>query len=187
MNKFLALLALSLLACIPAHAQRTVRPNEPVAELFGGFAYVHLTDGTLVGNAPGIVGSLAWNARPWLQLVGDTSYNFSSYSGTHIALYGNHYGPRLFYKERNKWRASPFAEFLIGGTHISNTVSGATQSADLSLSFKAGGGLDYNVSPHIAVRVFEADLYHTSLFGAHQNNAWVTAGIVIRFGGASPQ
>ena len=187
MNKLVALLALFLLASIPARAQRAVRPKEPVAELFGGFAEVHLTDGTLVGNAPGIVGSAAWNVRPWLQIVGDTSYNFSTYSGTHIALYGNHYGPRVFYKERNKWRASPFAEFLIGGTHISNSANGATLSADLSLSFKIGGGLDYNVSPHFAVRVFEADLYHTGLFNAHQNNAWVTAGVVIRLGGASPQ
>jgi hypothetical protein len=187
MHKLVTLLAISLVLSIPAHAQRTVRPKEPVAELFGGFAYVHLTDGTLVGNAPGIVGSLAWNARPWLQLVADTSYNVSSYSGTNIALYGNHYGPRVFYKERNKWRASPFAEFLIGGSHISNKVGGTVQSADLSLSYKIGGGLDYNISPHFAVRVFEADLYHTGLFSGSQNNAWVTAGLVIRFGGASPQ
>jgi hypothetical protein len=187
MNKFVTLLAVSLLASIPAQAQRVVRPKEPVAEVFGGFTEVHITDGVLVGYAPGIVGSAAWNARPWLQLVADTSYNFSSASGTNIALYGNHYGPRVFYKERNKWRVSPFAEFLIGGSHISNKVGGTVQSADLSLSYRIGGGLDYNISPHFAVRVFEADLYHTGLFGISQNNAWVTAGFVIRIGGASPQ
>jgi hypothetical protein len=188
MHKPATLLALSLLISIPAYAQRTVRPKEPVAEVFGGFADVHLTGNALVGNAPGIVGSVAWNALPWLQVVGDTSYNTSTSNGNSVTLYGNHYGPRVFYKERNKWRASPFAEFLIGGSHISNTLSGATTStSDLALSYKIGGGLDYNISPHFAVRVFEADLYRTGLFNSHQNNLWATAGLVIRFGGASPQ
>jgi hypothetical protein len=188
MHKLATLLALSLLISIPAYAQRTARPNEPVAEVFGGFAEVHLTGNTVVGNAPGLVGSVAWNALPWLQLVADTSYNTSTSSGNSVTLYGNHYGPRVFYKERNKWRASPFAEFLIGGSHINSKLTGATTPAtDLALSYKIGGGLDYNLSPHFAVRVFEADLYRTGLFGSHQNNLWATAGFVIRFGGASPQ
>jgi hypothetical protein len=188
MHKFATLLALSLFISIPASAQRTVRTKEPVAELFGGFAEVHLTGNSLVGNAPGIVGSVAWNARPWLQLVADTSYNTSTSSGNSVTLYGNHYGPRVFYKERNKWRVSPFGEFLIGGSHISDKLTGTTTPAvDLALSYKIGGGVDYNISPHFVVRVFEADLYRTGLFSSHQNNLWATAGIVIRIGGASPQ
>jgi|SRR5579864_4287340 len=190
-NKRFSLLAVLLFCAGPALAQSpvSVRPKTPVAELFGGFSYAHINDSGTTTNAPGVVGSFAWNARPWLQIVADTSYNVSSYNGTNIALYGNHYGARVFYRERNKWRASPFGEVLVGGSHINNTVSGpgGLQYSDNSFSIKAGGGVDFNLSPHFAVRVFDADYYRTSLFSAHQNNLWLTTGFVIRLGGARPE
>ena len=103
--------------------------------------------------------------------------------------HNNHYGVRVFHRERNKWRASPFAEVLVGGSHVNNTVSGpgGLQYTDLGFSMKAGGGVDFNLSPHFAVRVLDADYYRTSLFGAHQNNIWLTTGFVIRLGGARPE
>lgn len=170
-----------------AHAQVGVRPKEPVAELFGGFSYAHLDDSGagITTNVPGIVGSVAWNAKSWLQLVADTSYNISSYNGVNVTLYGNHYGPRFFYRER-RWRISPFGEFLAGGSHINNSSYG-TSFSDVAFSFKAGGGADYNISPHFAIRAVEADYYRTGLFGGHQGNLWLTTGFIVRFGGASPQ
>jgi hypothetical protein len=184
-------IAVLLLAATPAFAQSpvSVMPKTPVAEMFGGFSYARLNDSGATTNTKGIVGSFAWNAKPWLQIVADTSYNVSSYSGTNVTLYGNHYGARVFHRERNKWRASPFAEVLVGGSHVNNTITGAggLQYSDLSFSIKAGGGMDFNLSPHFAVRVFDADYYRTSLFAAHQNNIWLTTGFVIRLGGARPE
>ena len=187
MKKFLLSLLLLPLIAASVQAQVGVRPKEPVAEAFGGFSWVHINDpgANLTTNAPGVVGSIAWNARSWLQLVADTSYNLTSYSGYNITLYGNHYGPRVFYRER-RWRISPFGEFLVGGSHINNSTGGVS-FADAAFSYKAGGGVDYNISPHFAVRAVEADYYHTALFGGHQANLWLTTGFVIRFGGASPQ
>jgi hypothetical protein len=52
---------------------------------------------------------------------------------------------------------------------------------------KMGGGVDFNLTPHFAVRVFDADYYRTSFFGNHQNNIWLTTGFVIRLGGARPE
>jgi hypothetical protein len=148
----------------------------PVGEMFGGFSYARLNDGGTSTNTKGIVGSFAWNAKPWLQIVADSSYNVSWYNGVNVTLYGNHYGARVFHRERNKWRASPFAEFLVGGSHVNNTVSGpgGLTYTDLGFSMKAGGGVDFNISPHFAVRVLDADYYRTSLFSAHQNNIWLT-------------
>src|SRR4029077_3340059 len=109
-----SLIAVLLLAATPALAQSpvSVMPKKPVAEMFGGFSYARLNDGGATTNTKGIVGSFAWNAKPWLQIVADSSYNVSSYSGMNVTLYGNHYGARVFYRERNKWRTSPFAEML---------------------------------------------------------------------------
>src|SRR5258706_4457267 len=142
----------------------SVRSKPPVAELFGGFSYARLNDSGTTTNTKGIVGSFAWNAKPWLQIVADSSYNVSSYSGMNVTLYGNHYGARVFYRERNKWRASPFAEMLVGGSHVNNTVTGTggRQATDRSLSVQAGGGADLNLPPRRATRVIDADYYRTS-------------------------
>ncbi|HXN54197.1 MAG TPA: outer membrane beta-barrel protein [Candidatus Acidoferrum sp.] len=191
MKNRMSLLAVLLFAATSALAQSpvSVRARTPVAELFGGFAYARINDSGTNTNTKGIVGSFAWNARPWLQIVADSSYNKSSYNGVNVKLYGNHYGARVFYRERNKWRVSPFAELLVGGSHVNNTQTGAggLQYTDLGFSMKAGGGVDFNLTPHFAIRVFDADYYRTSLFSAHQNNIWVSSGLVVRLGGARPE
>jgi len=187
----MSLVAVLLFAATPALAQGpvSVTRKTPVGEMFGGFSCARLSDSGATTNTKGIVGSFAWNAKPWLQLVADTSYNVGSYNGVNVTLYGNHYGARVFHRERNSWRASPFAEVLVGGSHVNNTVSGTggLQFTDLGFSMKMGGGVDFNLTPHFAVRVFDADYYRTSLFGAHQNNIWLTTGFVIRLGGARPE
>jgi hypothetical protein len=187
----MSLVAALLFAATPALAQGPVSITRkmPVGEMFGGFSYARLSDSGTTTNTKGIVGSFAWNAKPWLQLVADSSYNVGSYNGVNVTLYGNHYGARVFHRERNSWRASPFAEVLVGGSHVNNTVSGpgGLQFADLGFSMKMGGGVDFNLTPHFAVRVFDADYYRTSLFGNHQNNIWLTTGFVIRLGGARPE
>jgi Outer membrane protein beta-barrel domain len=191
MKNRMPVIAALLFAATPAFAQGPVPVTRrtPVAELFGGFSYARLNDSGTTTNTKGIVGSFAWNAKPWLQLVADSSYNVSSYNNVNVTLYGNHYGVRVFDRERNKWRASPFAEVLVGGSHVDNTVTGAGgfQYTDTAFSMKAGGGVDFNLTPHFALRVFDADYYRTTLFGGHQNNIWLTTGLVIRLGGARPQ
>jgi len=39
----------------------------------------------------------------------------------------------------------------------------------------------------LSASVFDADYYRTSLFSGHQNNTWVSSGLVVRLGGASPE
>jgi len=191
MNKRLLILAfLFSAAATPAVAQGpvSITPKMPVAELFGGFSYARLNDSGTSTNTKGIVGSFAWNASLGCN-SSRTPAITSRRTRRECHLYGNHYGARVFHRERNKWRASPFAEFLVGGSHVNNTVSGpgGLTYTDLAFSMKAGGGVDFNLSPHFAVRVFDADYYRTSLFSAHQNNIWLSTGFVIRLGGARPE
>jgi hypothetical protein len=191
MDKRFALAVMLLIVSTPVVAQGPNSPvaKEPAVELFGGYAYAHFNAGGNGVNGNGVLGSFGWNAKPWLQIVLDTSYNRGSASGTKTVLYGNHYGVRFFYRERNKWRASPFVEALVGGSHVNNTIAGMSgiQLTDTGFSMKAGGGVDINLSPHFAIRMFDVNYYRTSFFGAQQNNFWLSTGFVLRLGGARPQ
>jgi hypothetical protein len=163
--------------------------KSPLIELYGGFAFARLVSGGSSTNFNGALGSFGWNFKPWLQIVGDTSYSFVTVGGTKNVLYGNHYGPRYYYRLRNRWNLTPFAEAFVGGSRSDTTVSGSGgyTSSQNSISFKVGGGIDFRPSRRWEIRLFDVDYYRTS-FGtnAHQNNYWVSTGIVLRlFGGRS--
>jgi hypothetical protein len=160
----------------------------PRLELFGGYAFNRVSGyGGTSTNFNGAMGSFGWNFKPWLQLVGDSSYSFVTVGNTKNVIYGNHYGPRYYYRRQNRWNLTPFVEGLVGASRADTTVSGVggyTTSVNC-ISFKVGGGLDIHPSRHIEIRLFDADYYRTA-FGtnATQTNYWVSAGIVIRlFGG----
>src|SRR6267154_2388054 len=165
------------------------RTTTPRIEVFGGYSFARLDGGAgSYTNLNGAMGSFGWNFKPWLQIVGDSSYNFVTISGTKNILYGNHFGARYFYRKHSPWGITPFVEALVGGSRADATVTGAggyTTSANC-LSYKVGGGLVIHPSRHWEIRVLDFDYYRTS-FGTtvHQNNYWASTGIVLRlFGGA---
>ncbi len=175
----------------PNAGVRTIGPRRlPLIELFGGYAFARLDGGGGTwSNLNGALGSFGWNIKPWLQIVADSSYDFVTVSGTKTVLWGNHYGPRLFGRMRNRWGITPFVECLVGGSRADVTVSGTSgySSSVNSISYKVGGGLDMKPSRRFEIRLLDVDYYRTS-FGTnlHQNNYWATTGIVIRlFGGGS--
>lgn len=160
-----------------------------MVELFGGFAFAQTNSGGTSTNLLGGVGSFAWNVKPWIQIVGDTSYNYQTVSGTKNVLYGNHYGARYYLRWRNRWNITPFAEGLVGGSRADTTVSGAggyTASANC-FSYKIGGGIDMRATKLFEIRVVDFDYYRTAFgTGVHQNNYWISTGIVLRlFAGKS--
>jgi hypothetical protein len=192
MRKWVAIAAWIALACSPALAQQGPKqpvPKVPVVEVFGGYAFARFDTGGSATNGNGVMGSFGWNARRWLQIVADSSYNTGTTNGVKNVLYGNHFGPRFFYRPENHLGLTPFAELLVGGSHVTTTVggTGGIQASDNGFSMKGGGGIDLNLSPHFAARLFDADYYRTPFFGRHQNTIWITAGFVIRFGGARPE
>jgi len=160
-----------------------------VVEFFGGYAFARLAGSGTATNLNGALGSVAWNVKPWLQIVADTSYSVVTASGTKNVLYGNHYGPRFFRRGRNRWNATPFVEALVGGSRSDTTVSGTGgyKYSDSTISYKVGGGLDINPSRRFQIRLFDVDYYRTSFgLNANQNNYWASTGIVLRlFGGRS--
>jgi hypothetical protein len=95
-------------------------------------------------------------------------------------------GPR--YRWHADHRVSIYVEGLIGEGNgfksLFPTVRGFQTSAN-SLAAQAGGGLDYRLSQHVAVRAVEAAWQHTQLPNGTnniQNDLLLGAGIVVRFG-----
>jgi opacity protein-like surface antigen len=96
------------------------------------------------------------------------------------------FGPR--YRWHADQRISIYCEGLIGEANgfksLFPTTTGAQTSAN-SFAFQAGGGLDYRVSQHIAVRAVEAAWQHTQLPNGTnnvQNDLRLGAGLILRFG-----
>jgi hypothetical protein len=168
------------------------RLHIPSIELFGGYSFARLNSGAgSFTNYSGGMGALALNLTRWLQVTGDSSYNMIQSSGTKVVLYGNHYGPRLFWNRRNRWNAKPFVEGLFGGTRVDTTVSGTGgySASARAFSMRVGGGLDIRPSRHLEIRLFDADYYRTSFTGGttpYQSNYWISTGLILRlFGGGS--
>ncbi len=169
---------------------RAVGRTAPLMELYGGFAFARMGGTSNGSNLVGGLGSFGWNAKSWLQVVADTSYSVQSVGTTKNVLYGNHFGPRFFYRSRHRWGFTPFVEGLVGGSSLRTTVSGTggySASTGSALSYKIGGGIDIHPTRHWDVRLFDVDYYRTSFTGATQsNNYWISAGVVLRlFGGGS--
>jgi opacity protein-like surface antigen len=96
------------------------------------------------------------------------------------------FGPRYTY--RRNARIAPFGEALVGFSHASgalapsNSLSGASAN---TFAAAIGGGLDYNVSHAVVLRIVQADYLLTTFDNEadhHQNNLRLGAGIAFRFG-----
>jgi opacity protein-like surface antigen len=98
-------------------------------------------------------------------------------------------GPKLYPLGHRK--VTPFGHFLVGGARYSNTTPpyGGYPSNNKTASayaWEAGGGLDWNLSRHWGVRLFQFDFGHENFFGGPTGTTHISrriaAGFVYRFG-----
>jgi opacity protein-like surface antigen len=151
----------------------------PKAEVFGGYSYLHTSIAGTGFSSNGVSGSISINPSNWVGLVGDFGVYHRSVLGTGVNTVTYLFGPKLAYRHSDK--LTPYFHFLLGGAHLSG--GGASTSA-FALAF--GGGFDAKVTPHVAVRLIQADYVLTKFNdGANnrQSNARISAGIVFRPGG----
>jgi len=183
---FLVFGCVLLTMAAPAQAQdRTQALKQGMSvELSGDFAHTQFNAGGGYPNVNGFLGSVGLNILPWLQIQADASEQWGSAFGANTKLYGNHFGPRIFFRPRHS-TLTAFGEFLAGGSRLDLTIQGPGGStySENGFSFKTGGGVDLQLSRHWAVRAFDADYYRTSFLQTHQNNLWLSTGIVFTFGG----
>jgi hypothetical protein len=107
-------------------------------------------------------------------------------------LFTGNFGPQI--KIRIK-RVQPFFEGLVGGTHTNfyqNVHKNCSQCTfgspgDWALDVVLGGGIDFKVTSHLAIRPIEADYFLTRFINnlttghSNQNNFRYQAGLVFEF------
>jgi opacity protein-like surface antigen len=166
MRKLCTLVLLLTALAAVATAQVPTKGN-----VFFGYSYnraeIVSNDAT---NLNGWDASLEGKFLPWIGIVGDLGGTY----GHHISEHNFLFGPRV---SATIGRYRPFAELMIGGSHINVANGSATNT---SFSNAVGGGLDYRVAGPIAVRG-QLDWIHTRFFGNGQNDIRFSTGLVVHF------
>ena len=139
--------------------------------VFFGYAYNHVEVVSNNGiNTNGWDAQLEGNFLPWIGIVGDIGATYGSHVGEHNYLFG----PRVSVRVT---RFRPFAEFLIGASHINVSSGSAT---DTSFANALGGGLDYQIAGPVSLRG-QLDWIHTRFFSDHQNDVRFATGVTFHF------
>ena len=139
----LALLGICFLAA-PAWAH-----DDPNAEFFAGYSYRHVDLIVVDRNAHGFHFAGAGYFNKYFALEGDVSGHYGSVAGVNFQNYLVMGGPKVTARFE---RVTPFAHALFG---LNNIRGGGLSSSDFALG--AGGGLDVNATPHVAIRVGQVD------------------------------
>jgi opacity protein-like surface antigen len=171
MRKIAWLLALAL--CSAGSAQ--ARPDEhPTVELFGGPSLmrngVTAPSFSLYG---GWQAQGSYNFNSHFGMTTDFGGQYRSISGTRVSQYEYLFGPRVMTRIQ---RVKLFGHGLVGA----NTFRVSGQSTT-GFAAGVGGGLDYEVSRHFAVRVIQADYLRTRLSNAWFHDARIGVGVVFGF------
>jgi outer membrane protein OmpA-like peptidoglycan-associated protein/opacity protein-like surface antigen len=206
---FGALLIPALMVCAQvAQVSRGTYDGTPKVDLFVGYSYLRAlpapSDGNRLVRLNGGSTSIAYNFTRHLGFVGDfAGFDDSQllFQGTGTkpdssgSVYSYLFGPR--YSFRNQTRLTPFVQALFGGIHASDVTlssgclgAGCTPlPAENSFAWTAGGGLDFNLRRHLAIRIIQAEYLMTRFddystgASASQNDMRLSSGIVFRFGG----
>ncbi len=182
-------LVVSLLAVLAIFGVTARAQDTPKADVFLGYSYLRFnpsTAGVVGASLNGGSASVAYNASSWLSGVADFGGYHSGNlfgSGASGTLSTYLFGPRVSY--RHSGRVTPFGEVLFGVAHGSADIAG-TSASDTRFAMSLGGGFDYRLSDHFAVRPVKVDYLmsrfpETATSAQTQNNLRVSTGVVFRF------
>jgi len=170
--------------------------DNPRAEVFGGYQYLHF--GTITVDGQQVPGSSegfnGWNASltgyftRHLGIEGNFGGGYDTSDGVSTHVYTYTGGP-VFAVHAD--RLKPFVHALFGGIHITGSSSGLSVS-QTGFTMMFGGGIDAALNRTFAIRVIQADwlYYHfgsQTVLGvevpalSQSNNVRIASGIVVRF------
>ena len=192
MNRLALLCGALLIFAGAASAQ-----DYPKFEAFGGYSYLHVNEFNTGYNFNGGSGSLAYNFTPMLGVVADFggyhwSGPFEDEGNLTINVVSYLFGPRVSLRHG---KFTPFAQALFGGAHGSFNANEecdarvrgqggegcGVSTSDNSFSLAVGGGLDWNATTHIGIRLIQAEYLMTQFLNTTQNNARISTGVTIRW------
>ena len=200
----IAFLAVVSAMFVPLAATSQIAPDRPARpekaepsdkwNIFAGYGYTSLNQVNQSENGlQGVNVSVTRNWGKYFGLTADGGDYAFTYDATNpgnptvqMALLGPEFHVKLFE------RVDGFAHVLLGGEHTSTErASGFTTVPKLSFAGGAGGGLDYKLNPHFALRV-SGDLLASSFvqepvanppgYSPHMHrNARAAFGVAYRF------
>jgi|HubBroStandDraft_6_1064221.scaffolds.fasta_scaffold1483977_1 opacity protein-like surface antigen len=154
-------------------------------DVFGGYSYLHFNDQGESTNFNGGTGSVAFRVIPMVAVVGDFAGYHTNSNGLNGSIDTYMFGPKVGVPVGH---LHPFAQVLFGGAHFSananNGDGGTVSDSENSFAMALGGGVDYDLIPHIGVRLIQAEYVRTDLNdGAtnRQNDARIAVGVTFHF------
>ncbi|HYM04943.1 MAG TPA: hypothetical protein VEU11_00145 [Terriglobales bacterium] len=172
MAAIVLLLLLSLGAAWPSAAQEM-----PRVQVFGGYSYTRYDSPSFgFANTSGLNGytfSPAFNIIRGFGVVAELSGQYTR----NLNLRDIAVGPQFLYP---RGKMMFFGHLLIGDAR--SLVQAGGPQEDTSRAIILGGGMDYDLSARFALRAFQVDYLHTTLFNATQKNLRFSTGLVYRWG-----
>jgi hypothetical protein len=163
---------LAVCGSTPAAAQ-----DMPRIQVFGGYSYTRF-DSKSFGftnntNLNGYTFSPAYNLLYGFGVVAELSGQY----GSKLNLRDLAVGPQFIYPRGN---SRFFAHLLVGDART--LVQIANTEGDTARAVIVGGGMDHDISQRFAIRLFQVDYVHSSLFSDTQNNLRFSTGLVYHWG-----
>ena len=164
--------------------------NPPKAEIFGGYSWYN-PGGTVLGTkvpsiAKGWGAAFTYDFGKWWGLTAD----FNGHYKTEANIYSYTFGPQ--FKFRNSEHFEPFAQVLVGWSHIAPGVSTGLMTRN-EPTIMGGGGFDLKINRHFSWRILQADYVYTTYrdknlmtTSTRFDGARLQSGAVISFGGGKP-
>lgn len=176
-------LTLALGLALASSAVLSAQEGTPKYEIGFNYSGLHVNSANndRQRNGNGGSGYFEYNVNNTLGLVAD----FGGYANTRVndRLFTYMFGPRFNWRHS---RLTPYVQFLFGGGHVWNNLGSAT-TTQTSFALASGGGLDYRLSKHIAIKPIQVEYVMTQInstdgFGSHQNDVRYSAGVVLQLG-----
>ena len=171
-----------------AHAQEETIPKYEVG-LDYSWLHVNAASGSLQRTGNGGSGYFEYNITSLFGIVGDVGGYANARKGINDKALTYMFGPRFNFRHS---KLTPYAQALFGGGYAwaGPNSNSNTQNA---FAMAVGGGLDYKVSKHIAIKPIQVEYVltrfnsanlggSTQSFGDHQNDIRYSAGVVFWFG-----
>jgi opacity protein-like surface antigen len=177
-----------LVAILLSFSLSVAAQSTPRFEFFGGYSYFdgsYTAEGIFPNHPSGWNVSATGNLNRWVGFTADLSgYSQSDGIGDSANAVNFLFGPTVSLRLH---RFTPFAHFLFGDSHVSPSGTSLLTSTN-SFAFAVGGGLDYAVVKHIALR-FQIDELHNGFttsdnqvqYRVDHNLPRISTGIVVRF------
>jgi len=191
MTRSLAVAILFLLAVfgntLRTNAQQE-NPQEPSPiDVYGGYNYVRFNVNANVSgvpptqtfNANGGSGELGFNANTRIGIVGDLGGYYVS-TPPRAGTFSYLLGPRV---NLRRGLLTAFAQTLLGGLLATGGIG--QSGAQNHFAMAVGGGLEFNIAEHVAIRPVQTDYFMTKFpdgLNNRQDNFRFGAGIVFRLG-----